>query len=200
LLIIAFRSSPHASVPLARFNQQRSQAMKATEMLKRQHRDVKKLFGRAKKADAGEREQILEEIETNLRMHMHIEETIFYPAVREHSKAKKTQEMIGEAYEEHDVVKLVLNTFATLDPEDERFEAKMTVLDELIQHHVEEEEGEMFPAAEKMGAEELNRLAEEMEAAAGEAEAGAAAGEEEDEEEDDSFEPGEDDRRLGQRH
>jgi hemerythrin-like domain-containing protein len=176
--------------------------MKATEMLKRQHREVKKLFGRAKKADAGERGDILEQIENALRMHMHIEETIFYPAVREHAKAKKMQEMIGEAYEEHDVVKLVLNTFETLDPEDERFEAKMTVLDELIQHHVDEEEGEMFPAAEKMGSEALNVLAEEMEAAAAEAEAEAGGGdreEDEDDDEDDRY-ANEDDRRIGQRH
>jgi hemerythrin-like domain-containing protein len=177
--------------------------MKATEMLKRQHREVKKLFGRAKKADGGEREHVLEQIETALRLHMHLEETIFYPAVGEHAKAKKIQQMLGEAYEEHDVVKLVLNTFATLDPEDERFEAKMTVLDELIQHHVDEEEGEMFPAAEKMGAEELGRLGEEMEAAASEAESdrGQDEGEdEEDDEDDDRPASGENDRRIGHRH
>lgn len=178
--------------------------MKATEMLKRQHRDVKKLFGRAKKASPKEREDILEKIESSLRTHMHIEETIFYPAVLEHSKAKKTQDMIGEAYEEHDVVKLVLNTFATLDPEDERFEAKMTVLDELIQHHVDEEEKEMFPAAEKLGGEELNALAEEMESAADDAE-GAPGDENEDEEEDDEDEDErssrkQDDVRIGHRH
>jgi iron-sulfur cluster repair protein YtfE (RIC family) len=177
--------------------------MKATELLKRQHRDVKKLFGQAKKAGAEKREGLLEQIETDLRTHMHIEETIFYPAVREAAKAKKMQEMIGEAYEEHDVVKLVLNTFATLDPEDERFEAKMTVLDELIQHHVDEEEKEMFPAAEKqLGAEELARLAEEMETAAAEAEGLSAdrGDAEEEDEEDEDFEGDDEEVRIGHRH
>jgi hemerythrin-like domain-containing protein len=169
--------------------------MKATEMLKRQHRAVKKLFGQAKKADRpDERQRLMEQIETDLRKHMHIEEMVFYPAVQEAAKSKKGQEMISEAYEEHEVVKLVLNTFATLDPEDERFEAKMTVLDELIQHHVDEEEKEMFAAAEKLGQGELERLAEEMESEAGDAEAG--------DEEDDWEEVPSDEReqRHGQRH
>jgi len=137
--------------------------MKATALLKSQHRAVKKLFGQAKKTERpDEREMLLGQIEAELRKHMHIEETIFYPAVREAAKSKKGREIIGEAYEEHDVVKLVLNSFASLDPADERFEAKMTVLDELIQHHVDEEESEIFPAAEKLGEDELERLGAEM--------------------------------------
>jgi iron-sulfur cluster repair protein YtfE (RIC family) len=133
------------------------------------------------------------QIETELRKHMHIEEEIFYPAIREAAKAKKSQEMIGEAYEEHEVVKLVLNTFPTLDPEDERFEAKMTVLDELIQHHVDE--SEIFAAAEKLGDEELERLAEEMESEAAEAGDEVESGDEDYEEVADPK-----DQRLGQRH
>jgi hypothetical protein len=170
--------------------------MKATEMLKRDHRAVKKLFAQAKKSERpDEREQLMEEIESELRKHMHIEETVFYPAIREAAKSKKGKEMIGEAYEEHEVVKLVLNTFPTLDPEDERFEAKMTVLDELIQHHVDEEEKEIFAAAEKLGADELERLAEEMEEERGEEESEEAADDEYDVPEE---EPGE--QRLGHRH
>jgi hemerythrin-like domain-containing protein len=143
--------------------------MKATELLKRQHRAVKKLFAQARRSTRpDERESLLDQIETDLRRHMYLEETIFYPAIRDAAKAKKSQEMIGEAYEEHAVVKLVLNTFATLDPEDERFEAKMTVLDELIQHHVDDEESEIFAAAEKLGDDEIERLGEEMGEAAAE--------------------------------
>jgi hemerythrin-like domain-containing protein len=137
--------------------------MKATELLKKQHREVKALFRQAKKADAEDRREILDQIEEKLTHHMHIEENVFYPAVRE-LDTKKTEEIVPEAYEEHHVVKLVLSEFPDLDPEDERFEAKMTVLDELIQHHVEEEENEMFPAAEKLGDQRLKELGAEMEA------------------------------------
>ncbi len=137
--------------------------MKATELLKKQHREVKALFRSAKKAAPEDRREILDEIATKLAHHMNIEETIFYPAVAEIG-TKKIEEMVPEAYEEHHVATLVLNEFPELDPDDERFEAKMTVLDELIEHHVEEEEKEMFPAAEKLGAERLKELGAEMEA------------------------------------
>jgi hemerythrin-like domain-containing protein len=147
--------------------------MKATELLKKQHREVKALFRQAKKAEPEGRREILDEIEEKLTHHMHIEEEVFYPAVRE-LETKKTEEMIPEAYEEHHVVTLVLAEFPDLDPEDERFEAKMTVLDELIEHHVEEEEKEMFKAAEKLGDERLNELGAEMERMTAEAEEGEA--------------------------
>jgi len=159
--------------------------MKATELLKKQHREVKALFRKAKSADAEERREILDQIEEKLTHHMHIEENVFYPAVRE-LDTKKTQEMVPEAYEEHHVVKLVLAEFPDLDPDDERFEAKMTVLDELIQHHVEEEESEMFKSAERLGDARLKEIGAEMEAmpVGGEDEAMSDGGE--DEEEDDA--------------
>jgi hypothetical protein len=71
--------------------------------------------------------------------------------------------MVMEAYEEHHVVKLVLAELPRVNPEDERFEAKMTVLSELVMHHVEEEEKEMFKLAQKLGRNELESLGEQME-------------------------------------
>ena len=139
--------------------------MKATELLKKQHREVKTLFGKANKSSPGERRRVVDEIAEKLTAHMRIEEEIFYPAVRELA-TKKTNEMIPEAYEEHHVVKLVLEELPEVDLEDERFEAKMTVLEELIEHHVEEEEKEMFKVAEKLGDERLRALGVEMEASA----------------------------------
>ena len=68
-----------------------------------------------------------------------------------------------EAFEEHHVVKLVLAELPQVDPEDERFEAKMTVLSELVEHHADEEEKEMFKLAQKLGKDELEALAEQME-------------------------------------
>src|SRR5437868_6665121 len=165
--------------------------MKATELLKKQHREVKTLFRQAKKANAEERREILDQIEEKLTHHMHIEENVFYPAVRE-IQTKKTEEMIPEAYEEHHVVKLVLAEFPDLDPEDEQFEAKMTVLDELIQHHVEEEESEMFQAAEKLGDARLKELGAEMEAMPPGAEEATESDEDDDDEADDA-----DDLRAG---
>jgi iron-sulfur cluster repair protein YtfE (RIC family) len=138
--------------------------MQATALLKKQHREVKALFGEAKKVKSGERHRVLDEITDKLEAHMTIEETIFYPAVRE-LDTKKTEEMVPEAYEEHHVVKLVLAELPDVDVEDEQFEAKVTVLSELIEHHVEEEETEMFKVAEKLGAERLADLGSEMQAA-----------------------------------
>lgn len=142
--------------------------MKATTLLKNQHKEVAALFKQLQGTeDADERRELMETISEKLRVHMMIEEQIFYPAVRDGVDTKKVrEEMVPEAYEEHHVVKLVLEELPEVDPEDERFEAKMTVLEELIDHHVEEEEKEMFKAADKLGAAELEALGGQMEAAA----------------------------------
>jgi iron-sulfur cluster repair protein YtfE (RIC family) len=137
--------------------------MKATDLLKRQHKEVKGLFKKIEKTEnARTRRQLLDQIATDLEAHMTIEEEMFYPAVRELG-TRKAEEMVAEAYEEHHVVKLVLAELPQVDPEDERFEAKMTVLSELVQHHVEEEEDEMFTSAQKLGTDELEDLGERME-------------------------------------
>jgi iron-sulfur cluster repair protein YtfE (RIC family) len=136
--------------------------MKATDLLKKQHKEVKGLFKKVEKTeDASERRQLMDEIRAALELHTRLEEEIFYPAVRDVG-TKKAEEMIAEAFEEHHVVDLVLKDLPNVDPEDERFEAKMTVLSELVEHHVEEEEGEMFKLAQRLGDEELEELAERM--------------------------------------
>jgi hypothetical protein len=142
--------------------------MKATDLLKKQHKQVKALFKKAEKTEnARERRQLMEQIEQELKMHTKLEEQIFYPAVRE-IDSKKAEEMYLEAIEEHHVVDLVLAELPQLDPGDERFHAKMTVLSELVVHHADEEEEEMFPMAEKkLGAEELKALGARMEEMAG---------------------------------
>ena len=137
--------------------------MKATMLLKKQHREVEKLFATALKAtDAKTRKRTMEEIVKALEHHTAIEEDVFYPAVCEIG-TKRAQDMIGEAYEEHHVVKLVLAELPQVDAGDEGFEYKMTVLKELVAHHVEEEEEEMFPMAEKrLGDERSAELAQRM--------------------------------------
>jgi hemerythrin superfamily protein len=140
--------------------------MKATDLLKKQHKDVKGLFKKIEKTENGrERRQLMEQIGQQLELHTRLEEEIFYPAVREVSR--KAAEMVDEAFEEHHVVDLVLKELPSVNPEDERFQAKMTVLMELVQHHVEEEESEMFKLAEKLGKERLSELGEEMAERAG---------------------------------
>ena len=138
--------------------------MKATDLLKKQHRNVEKLFKQCEKTeDPRQRRQLMERIATELKMHTKIEEEIFYPAVREMGTSK-AEEMVDEAFEEHHVVDLVIAELPEVDPEDERFQAKMTVLSELVEHHVEEEEEEMFPMAEKkLGAERMKQLGQQME-------------------------------------
>ena len=136
--------------------------MEPTQLLKKQHREVEGLFKQIEKADdANRRRELLRELTTNLTLHTKIEEEMFYPAIRE-IETKKAEEMVLEAYEEHAVVKLVMGTLPEVDPEDERFEAKMTVFQELIEHHVEEEEKEMFKLAKKLGDEQLEALGEQM--------------------------------------
>ena len=142
--------------------------MKATDLLKKQHKSVKALFKQVEDTEDGRRRrQLMEEIANELKMHTQIEEEIFYPAVREVGTSK-AEEMVDEAYEEHHVVDLVLAELPNVDPEDERFAAKMTVLSELVEHHADEEEDEMFPMAEKkLGKERLQQLGEQMEQMAG---------------------------------
>jgi hemerythrin superfamily protein len=138
--------------------------MNATALLKRQHKEVRALFKQIEKTDdARERRQLLGQVATALEGHTLIEEEMFYPAMKE-IESKKAEEMVNEAYEEHHVIKLVLRELPEVNPEDERFEAKMTVLSELVEHHVEEEEDEMFKLAKKLGDDELEELGTRMEA------------------------------------
>ena len=137
--------------------------MKATDLLKKQHKEVKTLFKEIEDTEgARERRRLMDEISTALEAHTVIEEEMFYPAVRG-LETQKAEEMVLEAYEEHHVVKLVLAELPKLDPDDERFEAKMTVLSELVEHHADEEEKEMFKLASKLGKDELEALGEQME-------------------------------------
>jgi hemerythrin superfamily protein len=140
-------------------------AQDAVELIKSDHRTVEKLFHEFEQA--GERayktkQRLVEQITQELEVHATIEEETFYPAVQ--AKARKDgRELIDEAVEEHHLVRVTLGELAGLTPEDDAFDAKAQVLVENVRHHVEEEESEMLPQAEKLlGQEELARLGEEM--------------------------------------
>jgi hemerythrin-like domain-containing protein len=137
--------------------------MKATEFLRKQHREVMKLFKEVEKTEAPrERKRLMTDIANHLKVHTTIEEEIFYPAVKEIG-TEKAEDMMLEAVEEHHVVDLVLEELPQVDPAADTFEAKMTVLKELIEHHVEEEEQDLFPRVEKkLGDEKLEQLGKQM--------------------------------------
>lgn len=135
-------------------------AMDALNLLKKQHQEVEKLFKAAKKAEGNEKESLFLEIADQLAIHATIEEKIFYPAVL----SEKTEDELQEALQEHLQVKRLLADMLDMDPEDERFAAKMTVLEEEVQHHVEEEEKEMFKDVKSYFPKEaLEALGAEME-------------------------------------
>lgn len=140
--------------------------MEATQLLRKQHAEVKALFGKFKSAKADDqRRELFEQIADALAAHCVIEEKLFYPSVY----VGPLQDQLHEAVEEHLAAKRVIADLLDLEPEDEQFDAKMTVLQEEIEHHVKEEEGELFPQVKKsFAAAELDALGEQMEALFGE--------------------------------
>lgn len=140
--------------------------MEATSLLAKDHETVKKLF--AEYEAAGDRayrakQDLFEAIKSELLIHMDIEETIFYPVVKA-APSEEAKDGIREADEEHHVVKVLIGEISKMKPEDEQFDAKVTVLRENIEHHVKEEEGELFPQAKKhLTKERLAQLGDEME-------------------------------------
>ena len=137
--------------------------MDAFNLLKADHRKVEKLFAQLESASGGEAKmRVFEQIKTELELHTHIEETIFYPATEE---PKQTHDLTLEAYEEHNVVKKLLQELSRAKSPNEEWEAKAKVLQENVEHHVEEEENELFPkASSALSTEEIETLGEEMEA------------------------------------
>ena len=119
----------------------------ATALLERDHAEVKKLFKEYEKladaeADGEERQALAERICAMLTVHATIEEEIFYPAARE---AEVENDLLDEAQVEHASAKDLIAQIQGMGPDDDLYDAKVTVLGEYIDHHVQEEEGEMFP-------------------------------------------------------
>lgn len=142
--------------------------MKATAFLKKQHKDVMRLFKEVEKTEnLRSRKRLLDDITKQLKLHTTLEEEILSPAVKDIG-TEKAETLALEATEAHHVVDLVLAGLPKVDPAADSFEAKMTVLRELIEHHVEEEQDEMFPLAEKkLGSERIRELGEALAARAG---------------------------------
>ncbi len=139
--------------------------MDAIELLTDDHAALRKLLEQGDQTTergVKTRTELLQRIKTELTAHEVIEEEIFYPALKEHPKAK---ELVLEAYEEHHVVDQVMDELEQTSVEDEVWSATFTVMKENIEHHIEEEEGEMFPQARQVFAtDELQALGEQMSA------------------------------------
>jgi hemerythrin-like domain-containing protein len=141
-----------------------------TVLLEKQHLAVKALF---KKLENGRSPAapLLKQLSNNLAAHMAIEQEIYYPA----AKAVK-EDLVFESFEEHSLAELGLKRLLATRSKDASFRAKVTACKELIEHHVEEEEEELFPAVDKkLDAEELAQMAKRMKARFAEVLAGGFA-------------------------
>lgn len=130
------------------------------ELLKTDHRKVEQLFSQLESASGKQKIQVFDQIKTELELHTQIEEKIFYPALEE---PEETHDLALEAYEEHAVVKKLLKELGRAKSANEEWEAQAKVLQENVEHHVQEEENELFEKAESaLGEEELEELGERM--------------------------------------
>lgn len=149
--------------------------MNAFELLKSDHEKVagilEKIEGTTERA-LKTREELFTQLKRELDIHAAIEEEIFYPVLE---KADESRDITLEAFEEHRLVKQLLGELESGSKDDETWTAKFTVLKENIEHHVEEEEGEMFKQARKvLSKEEIEELGTRMQKAKGEQKAAAA--------------------------
>ncbi|MEP6995085.1 MAG: hemerythrin domain-containing protein [Acidobacteriota bacterium] len=136
--------------------------IKATDLLTKDHDKVRALFKRYKDAVGAAKAQIAQEVSRELTIHAHIEEELFYPALQK-SKENDTVKMVRESFEEHKIVKTLIQELAETSPRDPRFEAKFTVLQENVEHHADEEENDLFPDAERdLGDDRLFALGSQM--------------------------------------
>lgn len=149
--------------------------MDAFTLLKKDHKTVAGLMDKieatTERAIKG-REELFTQLKRELDIHARIEETILYPVLE---KAEPTHDISLEAYEEHKVVKQLLSELESEPKDAEEWTAKFTVLKENVEHHVEEEEGEMFTKARKvLSKEELEELGRRLEEAKGKQQAAGA--------------------------
>ena len=135
--------------------------MDAIAILERDHKALKKHFREFEKASTPRtQQQAAKEAFQELEAHADVEEEIFYPAFKSAARNEEDQEMVSEAVQEHHVARTLIEEMRALSPEDEQFSAKFTVLMESVEHHIEEEEREIFPRARKALGKQLEELEE----------------------------------------
>ncbi|MDB5039401.1 MAG: hemerythrin [Candidatus Eremiobacteraeota bacterium] len=127
----------------------------AIALLKADHKKVKGLF--AETDDLSDRattqlKRIGDQVCQELTVHAEIEETIFYPAVKDRTQRghKEERDLVLESYEEHSLVKKIIGDLEAIDATDESYRPKLKVLREMVEQHVKEEERELFPGAREL--------------------------------------------------
>ncbi|HWI35417.1 MAG TPA: hemerythrin domain-containing protein [Burkholderiales bacterium] len=146
----------------------KARAADALELLKDDHDNVKKAFKQFEKMDRSALaacRELVARVCADLRVHSMLEEEILYPAVRE---VIDDEEFMNEAAVEHDTADTLIDQLERMEPDDPSYFATFTVLGEYVNHHVEEEEGEMFPQARKAKSLDLAALGERIESRRGE--------------------------------
>lgn len=139
--------------------------MDVFRLLKQDHKEVRALFKQLRGSKPSKaREKAMQQLHQALSVHIEVEEQLVYPRLREE---KRLREAVGEAFEEHHVAKLLLAELVRTSMDDERWDAKLSVLKELVEHHLsEEEEEEVFPKASKaLGKDEAKTLGQQAEEA-----------------------------------
>ena len=135
--------------------------MDALDLIKQDHKRLRKLLEQTLEAEGAQREERLDHLRTELVAHERMEEEVLYPRLRDE---KKAHEIVLEAYEEHHVADVILDELLDVPPETDLWKAKVKVLKENVEHHMDEEEDELFKGARaSLDREELNRLGERME-------------------------------------
>jgi hemerythrin-like domain-containing protein len=136
----------------------------AIVVLKDEHAEIRRAFRtfeRAKVTETAQRQEAADRIIELLTRHTFIEDAVMYPRVRE--LVPELEASVLESYEEHHVADLLLGELAGMEPYDERFNAKVTVLIESVEHHMEEEESECFPQVRAaLGRKRLQEIGREL--------------------------------------
>jgi hemerythrin superfamily protein len=122
-------------------------AMDVLTFLKDEHDEAKQVFKKLEKAEGASAARLFEQLKSMLTLHEDLEESLFYPSLRD---TETTEELILEAYQEHHVMDVLLSEISALSPSDEAWAPKITVLQENTEHHIEEEEGELFPKVRRI--------------------------------------------------
>jgi len=140
--------------------------MDVFELLKTDHEKVSAIFQQLEptsEADTAQRQTLFAQLKRELDLHAHIEETLFYPRLKQ---AAETHDITIEAIEEHQEVKDLLAELQHTPPDDESWGDLLLELKENVEHHVEEEENEMFPQArEVLSQQEINEIGSQIQAA-----------------------------------
>ncbi|HEX7047734.1 MAG TPA: hemerythrin domain-containing protein [Gammaproteobacteria bacterium] len=121
---------------------------KASALLRDDHVRVQDMFKEYKKADASRKQELARTICSELKVHTRIEEELFYPSFRD---ASNQMDLVNEAEVEHASAKQLIKEIESMQPDDRLYDAKIKVLGEYVNHHIREEEEQMFPQAEKAG-------------------------------------------------